>query len=56
MRLATDWLSQLYGQGPNREWVYGRVPRRIIVEVPGANVMEDGAVLPEAADDPGAIS
>ncbi|MDT0180715.1 ATP-grasp fold amidoligase family protein [Microbacterium sp. ARD31] len=32
VRLATDWLSQLYGQGPNREWVYGRVPRRIIVE------------------------
>ncbi len=25
-------MSQLYGQGPNREWVYGRVPRRIIVE------------------------
>jgi hypothetical protein len=26
------WLEQLYGQGPNREWAYGRVPRRIIVE------------------------
>lgn len=30
--LASGWVSQLYGQGPNREWVYGRVPRRIIVE------------------------
>ena len=25
-------------------------------EVPGANVLEDGAILPETADDPGAIS
>jgi phenylpyruvate tautomerase PptA (4-oxalocrotonate tautomerase family) len=25
-------------------------------EVPGANVLEDGQVLPEAADDPGAIT
>ncbi|MEW1835315.1 ATP-grasp fold amidoligase family protein [Microbacterium sp. NPDC079995] len=32
LRIAKDWLAQLYGQGPNREWVYGRVPRRIIVE------------------------
>jgi len=24
-------------------------------EVPGANVMEDGVILPEAADDPGAV-
>jgi hypothetical protein len=31
-RIGDDWLAQLYGQGPNREWVYGRVPRRIIVE------------------------
>lgn len=30
--VAAGWLAQLYGQGPNREWVYGRVPRRIIVE------------------------
>jgi hypothetical protein len=30
--LATGWLAQLYGQGPNREWVYGQVPRRLIVE------------------------
>ncbi len=26
-----------------------------IHEVPGANVMEDGVILPESADDPGAI-
>lgn len=32
VRLAGGWLPQLYGQGPNREWAYGRVPPRIIVE------------------------
>lgn len=32
VELAGGWVAQLYGQGPNREWVYGRVPRRIIVE------------------------
>jgi hypothetical protein len=32
IRIAQGWLAQLYGQGPNREWVYGQVPRRIIVE------------------------
>ena len=32
VRTARGWLGQLYGQGPNREWVYGQVPRRIIVE------------------------
>lgn len=30
--VAAGWLAQLYGQGPNREWVYGRIPRRVIVE------------------------
>ena len=30
--LAESWLVQLYGQGPNREWAYGHVPRRVIVE------------------------
>lgn len=30
--IAIYWLEQLYGQGPNREWAYGRIPRRIIVE------------------------
>jgi hypothetical protein len=32
VRIAEGWVAQLYGQGPNREWVYGRMPRRIIVE------------------------
>ena len=30
--LGRSWLSQLYGQGPNREWAYGHVPRRVLVE------------------------
>lgn len=30
--LAEGWTLQLYGQGPNREWAYGQVPRQIIVE------------------------
>ncbi len=30
--LCASWLTQLYGQGPNREWAYGQVSRRIIVE------------------------
>lgn len=30
--LGSAWLSQLYGQGPNREWAYGHVPRRLMVE------------------------
>ncbi|WP_382305764.1 ATP-grasp fold amidoligase family protein [Herbiconiux sp. UC225_62] len=29
---ARFWSAQLYGQGPNREWAYGPVPRRVIVE------------------------
>jgi hypothetical protein len=32
VRLGRGWVAQLYGQGPNREWAYGRVPRRVIVE------------------------
>jgi len=31
-RVGAEWLEQLYGQGPNREWAYGPVPRRLIVE------------------------
>lgn len=31
-RIGRGWLDQLYGQGPNREWAYGHVPRRVIVE------------------------
>ncbi|MDO9397453.1 MAG: ATP-grasp fold amidoligase family protein [Herbiconiux sp.] len=30
--IARQWATQLYGQGPNREWAYGRVPRRVLVE------------------------
>ena len=30
--LGAHWLTQLYGQGPNREWAYGHVPRRLLVE------------------------
>ena len=30
--VAAGWLPQLYGQGPNREWAYGRIPRQVIVE------------------------
>lgn len=32
VRIAQGWVTQLYGQGPNAEWVYGQVPRRVIVE------------------------
>lgn len=32
MAIAKGWVAKLYGQGPNREWVYGRVPRQVIVE------------------------
>lgn len=45
IRIAGGWLAQLYGQGPNREWVYGRIPRRIIVEQllagPGGRIPDD---------------
>jgi TupA-like ATPgrasp len=30
--LCASWLDRLYGQGPNREWAYGLIPRQIIVE------------------------
>ena len=42
VRIARDWVAQLYGQGPNREWVYGRMPRRVIVEELLAHA--DGAI------------
>jgi hypothetical protein len=32
IRITAGWMAQLYGQGPNREWVYGQIPRRVIVE------------------------
>ena len=25
VRIAQGWVAQLYGQGPNREWVYGQI-------------------------------
>jgi hypothetical protein len=30
--ISAHWLEQLYGQGPNREWAYGKVPRKLLVE------------------------
>lgn len=30
--VGAEWLAQLYGQGPNREWAYGLVPRQILIE------------------------
>jgi len=45
VQLATTWLEQLYGQGPNKEWAYGQVPRRILVEElltgPGGGIPDD---------------
>jgi hypothetical protein len=41
-QIAEEWVAKLYGQGPNREWVYGQVPRRVIVEEMLAGV--DGAI------------
>lgn len=32
VRIGEHWLSQVYGQGPNREWAYGQVRPRLIVE------------------------
>ena len=38
-RVCAEWLGDLFGGGPNHEWAYGRVPRRILVEelLRGAN-------------------
>lgn len=45
VRISADWIAQLYGQGPNREWVYGRVSRRALVEEflagPGGDIPPD---------------
>ncbi|WP_415839386.1 hypothetical protein, partial [Nocardioides zeicaulis] len=30
--MARRWVAQLYGRGPNHEWAYGHVPRRVLVE------------------------
>lgn len=32
VRVGAEWLGDLFGGGPNQEWAYGRVPRRILVE------------------------
>ncbi|WP_232079858.1 ATP-grasp fold amidoligase family protein [Mycolicibacterium parafortuitum] len=32
VEIGRAWLAHLYGEGPNAEWVYGQVPRRILVE------------------------
>jgi hypothetical protein len=32
VEIASGWLEKLYGQGPNREWAYGQVTPRVIVE------------------------
>jgi hypothetical protein len=43
--IGRHWLSQLYGQGPNREWAYVHVPARVIVEellaAPGGAIPDD---------------
>ena len=30
--IAAGWLEKRYGRGPNHEWAYGLVPRRVLVE------------------------
>jgi hypothetical protein len=30
--ISQHWLGQRYGRGPNHEWAYGFVPRRLLVE------------------------
>jgi hypothetical protein len=37
--IGAQWTRTLYGRGPNHEWAYGRVPRRILVEelLPGVD-------------------
>ena len=37
--VATHWLSQRYGRGPNHEWAYGKIPRRLLME----ELLQDGA-------------
>ena len=32
VEIGRHWMREVYGQGPNREWAYGRVPPRVIVE------------------------
>lgn len=44
VRIAAGWVAQLYERGPNHEWVYGRIPRRILVEEQLARV---GGAIPD---------
>lgn len=30
--IAASWLSKVYGQGPNKEWAYSRIPPRVLIE------------------------
>jgi hypothetical protein len=43
--IAHGWMTKLYGQGPNREWAYGHVPRAVLVEemlaAPGGGIPDD---------------
>jgi hypothetical protein len=43
--IARMWMSQLYGQGPNREWAYGHIEPAVIVEemltAPGGGIPDD---------------
>jgi TupA-like ATPgrasp len=32
VRVGAEWLGRAFGGGPNKEWAYSRVPRRILVE------------------------
>ena len=32
VRVGAEWLANPFGGGPNQEWAYSRVPRRILVE------------------------
>lgn len=38
MAVADHWLGQRYGRGPNHEWAYGQVPRRLLIE----ELLQDG--------------
>ena len=43
--IAAGWVAKRYGRGPNHEWAYGLVPRRVLVEEllrgPDGGVPED---------------
>jgi hypothetical protein len=32
VRVAAEWLTRDFGGGPNQEWAYSRIPRRLLVE------------------------